>query len=492
MRQHPHLYEINARVFLRRLSEKYNRRLTLAGVPEEEWQGLARCGFDLVWLMGVWQRSPAARLEGLRHLTLRREYDRVLPGWTEADVAGSPYAVYSYTLDPALGGEGELGEVRARLNRLGLGLVLDFIPNHLALDHPWTLAYPRRFVRGSPGAVLAHRDWFFTRQAGVYLAHGRDPYFPPWTDTVQVDFFSSEMRQALIGELERIAGVADGVRCDMAMLGLNSVFKRVWGGLVSEPEPETEFWSEAIGQIKGNSPGFLFLAEVYWGLEPEMQRLGFDYVYDKVLYDKLRFCPPAEIGCYIRDERVSRSALTRFTENHDELRAVTAFGRERSLAAAVVTGTLPGMRFFHDGQLEGKKVRVPVQLAREPDESPDAAIRAFYDRLLATINRTLFHEGEWLLLEACPAWEGNRGCDNLLAWVWRRGQEMGIIAINYTGEAVQGRLRLPVSFAGETVILRDELNGASYSSPAAEINSAGLYIELGSWQSHILVTGEKP
>lgn len=488
MRPHPHLYEANALILLRRLSRKYGRKLTLATVPEEEWQRLTQLGFDLLWLMGVWQRSPASRQIALTHPGLVTEYDKALPGWTEPDVAGSPYAVYSYTLDPNLGQEAELPELKARLNRQGLGLVLDFIPNHLARDHPWAISYPDRFVQGSEEDIRAHPEWFFSTDRGVYLAHGRDPYFPPWTDTVQVNFFSPDLRETLIDELLRIAQVADGVRCDMAMLGLNSVFERVWGNIIwSYPRPGKEFWPDAIEKVKQQRPDFLFLAEAYWGLEGELQEMGFDFTYDKTLYDHLRYSSPSDIRRHLEIDGPNQGRWLRFIENHDEARALAALEEGRSLAAAVVLGTVPGLRLFHDGQLEGKRIRLPIQLDREPEETPDPDLSRFYSRLLAICNATAFHEGAWRVLGVRQAGESNESYHNLLAWSWRHADENKIVVVNYALSPSQGWLNLPVPAGGGTsVTLRNELNDTVYVRDASELHSQGLYVELGPWGAHIL------
>src|SRR3989304_2101552 len=244
LRRNPQLYEINACIFINRLSQKYRQSLTLATVPDEEWQMLARQGFDLVWLMGVWQRSPDSRHEALQHPELRKEFDRALPGWTDENISGSPYAIHAYELNPMLGQPGDLALVKSKLNKLGLRLILDFVPNHLACDHPWISSYPERFVqRESVEGV--HPGWFFLPETSRYIArsryfaHGRDPNFPPWTDTVQVNFYSPDLRQALPAELTKISEVADGARCDMAMLALNDVFGRVWGRYTDYPQPQT-------------------------------------------------------------------------------------------------------------------------------------------------------------------------------------------------------------------------------------------------------------
>jgi glycosidase len=485
MRRNPHLYEINTRLFLGRMSEKYGKRLTIAAIPEETWQEISRCGFDLVWLMGVWRRSPASRRKTRLDPSLRQGYDEALPGWSDGDIDGSPYAVREYSLDPSLGGASELAELKARLNRHDLGLVLDFVSNHLAIDHPWTVTHPERFVGGGEAAVRAHPDWFFSPKKGSYLAYGRDPNFPPWTDTAQLNFYSSDLRQALIRELLRVAGAADGVRCDMAMLALADVFRRTWGEITGGPGPSAEFWAEAIRQVRQKIPGFLCLAEVYWGLERELQGLGFDFTYNKDLYDALRFASPSEIRRLLADAS-SLARSVNFIENHDEKRAVTAFGRERSLAAAIVIATIPGLRLFHDGQLEGCRIRLPVQMVRGPEETPDAGIMAFYRRLLAIANRPVFHDGEWQLLELTRAWEGNESHQNLLAWSWRYAGEAMIVVVNYSAHPAQGRLKvmLPeVEIAGLSFL--DELTGVTYKRDSAEVRNEGLYIALEPYQSHI-------
>lgn len=488
MRLNPHLYEANALLFLRRLSRKYGRQLTLASVPEEEWQQLRQQGFDLLWLMGVWERSNQGREIAIRHPGLRADYDRALPDWTEDDVVGSPYAVHAYQIDPNLGEEGDLLELKSMLNRQGLGLVLDFVPNHLALDHSWTLSHPDRFVQCSPQAIQEHPEWFFSNKDGIHLAHGRDPYFPPWTDTVQVNFFSPELRAAWVEQLLHIADVSDGVRCDMAMLGLNRIFQQVWGDVLGgQPEPAREFWADAIQEVKRKYPEFVFIGEVYWGLERELLELGFDYVYDKVLYDRLRHHGQAEIREHLAKGKLPQTRLVRFIENHDEERAITGFGRERAMAAAVVMATLPGLRLFHDGQLKGKQVRLPVQLGREPEEAPDTEISRFYRRLLAICDTEAFHQGEWGLLKAEPTWEDNPNYLNLLAWVWNTQEQQKVVVVNFAPQVSQGRARLPdLAIEGTTVKLRDELHSAEYVRDVDELQEPGLYIELGPWQAHIL------
>lgn len=488
--------------------------MTLATIPEEEWQLLARRGFDFFWFMGVWQRSPGARQEALRNQHLRQEFDQALSGWTEEDVTGSPYAVYTYTLDPTLGNPDDLAQLKAKLNRLGISLILDFVPNHLAFDHLWTLSHPGWFVRVDEAEAHAHPDWYFSPVADIYLAHvkdpnfppwtenieidfravdlahGRDPYSPPWTDTAQVNFNSNDLRQAMIDELLKIAEVADGVRCDMAMLALNDVFGQIWGDVTGDyPRPRTEFWTQAIERVKQKRPDFLFIAEAYWGLERRLQKLGFDYTYDKVLYDRLHFSSSSEIRGHLAIDHLYQPHSVHFIENHDEPRAVTALGRERSLAAAIVIATIPGLRFFQDGQFEGKRIRVPVQLVREPKEIVDSQIMQFYERLLAISAAPAFHEGDWKLIEVNQAWAGNESHHSLLAWMWQYQKQYKIVVVNYSAVQAQGRLRLSLpEVTTDKCTFRDELNGEIYVRDLNEVRNQGLYIDLRPYHSHLLDT----
>ena len=487
-RNNPHLYETNARVFLGRLLRKYGPKLTLATVPDEEWKAIRSRGFDLVWLMGVWQRSPAARRQALGDPGRCREYDDALPGWNEGDIDGSPYAVYAYSLDHALGAEKDLAEVRSRLNRNGLGLVLDFVPNHLAVDSPWVSEYPRRFVQADEDFLAKHPDWFFSPDGGkTHLAHGKDPFFPPWTDTAQLNYFSEELRQAMARELVRIADVSDGVRCDMAMLVLNSVFERDWGSAVAhEVIPMSEFWVDAISTVKNKWPGYIFLAEAYWELEMELRQTGFDFTYDKDLYDRLRYSDVAAIRRQLASDP-DQSRTVHFVENHDEPRAAAVFGRERSMAAAVVQATVPGLRLYFDGQLEGSRIHPPVRLVRWPEEPPDSDIIRFYERLLAISNDPAFHQGSWAMLNATEAWPGNQSHSNMLAWCWRSPKGLMIVVVNYSSVQSQCRLRLPMELEHvSSVTLHDEMGGDTYQRDAGELRSQGFYVDLAPWHAHIL------
>jgi hypothetical protein len=313
------------------------------------------------------------------------------------------------------------------------------------------------------------------------LAHGRDPYFPGWRDTLQLNYAEPGMQEAMTAEMLKIAELADGVRCDMAMLVLPQVFDRTWG---LRPRP---FWPEAIARVRAERPEFVFLAEVYWDLEWELQLQGFDYTYDKRLYDRLRDGHARPVRDHFRANAAYQSRSARFLENHDEPRAATAFPTDMHRAAAVLTFLCPGLRFFHQGQLEGKKVRIPVQLCRAPVEPVDQEIGAFYERLLECLRDSTVRDGEWELLEGVPAWDGNWTWDCFILFAWRgAGVRRLLIAVNYAGNQSQCRVRLPFpDLRGRQVRLEDRMSSAVYDRQGDELLDRGLYIDLAPWGCHV-------
>ena len=283
--RYPSLYQINTRVLLTELSRSLGRPATLDDIPDAELDRLAEMGFDWIWLLSVWQTGPAAQRISRSNHQWRREFEETLPDLREEDIAGSGFAITGYTVHRNLGGDAALARLRARMRQRGLRLMLDFVPNHMAPDHPWTDEHPDYFVHGSEDDLArSPRNYcrVETKNGPLLLAYGRDPYFDGWPDTLQLNYGNPELQQAMIGELERIAGQCDGVRCDMAMLVLPDVFERTWG-IRADP-----FWPKAIESVRRKHPDFLFMAEVYWDMEWTLQQQGFDYTYDKRLYDRLR------------------------------------------------------------------------------------------------------------------------------------------------------------------------------------------------------------
>ena len=481
---HPTIYEINTWVWLSQLGEQARRPITLADVPKKVWDGLASYGVDAVWLMGVWERSPAGIAISMQNDSLLSEFRRVLPDFSEEDNIGSAYCVKDYRVDERLGGPDGLAQARRQLAERGMRLILDFVPNHVAADHAWATAYPQYFIQGS-ASDLRERPGDFMRVGDHILACGRDPYFPPWQDVLQLNAFSSDLREAATETVLSIADQCDGMRCDMAMLVLNQIFERTWGAR-SGAMPQTEYWPELIGAVKRRYPDLLFMAEAYWDLEWELQQQGFDYCYDKRLYDRLEHENAESVRLHLCADPAYQERLVRFIENHDEPRAAATFSRSKAMAAAVTISTLQGAVLFHDGQFEGRRVRVPVFLRRGPSEPTDRGLQDFYTKLLQTIRREDFKQGQWQLCER-TGWPDNQSYLNLVAWCLTHERARHLIVVNLSDVPSQGRIWLPASACtGGQWRMTDEFSGATYDRNGIEIRDAGLYVGLDPWHFHIL------
>ena len=492
MRAHPHLYELSAWPWLERLSASAGRRVTLGTVPESEWDRLHDLGFDIVYLMGVWRRSDIGRQIARSEPRLFERYDGALPGWTPEDIVGSPYSIREYVPDPRIGTWRDLAAVRRALHARRMQLVLDFVPNHTGFDHPWIASHPHRYMLAELDQFRAAPDQFRAVESHdgkvYYIACGRDPHFPPWTDVAQLNYFEGDTRQAMIAQLEAIAEHCDGVRCDMAMLVLDEVFVKTWGGLVGRNDPPGEFWAE----VRGALPDVLLIAEAYWDLEWRLQQLGFSFTYDKRFYDRVVHDSARAVRDHLRAAPEYQNRSTRFLENHDEPRSCAIFGAERIEAAATLLSAVPGMRFYYDGQLEGRRHYSPVQLGRWADESEQPEVSHFYERLLRAADDSAFHEGTWAMLEVAEA--GDASHDSLVACRWRHGGEYRLIVANLGTTVAQGHVRVADDFAASrsSIVFDDQLREGEFAWDPATLRERGLYVSLRAGRAHLFVARQPP
>jgi hypothetical protein len=479
--------EISVWPWLERLSREEQRLVTLATVPGNRWDRIADDGFDVLFLMGVWRRSAIGRDIARSDRGIVSEYDRILPSWTEADVPGSPYSVQAYEPDDRMGGWQGLDTARRELKSRGISLILDFVPNHTGFDHAWITDHPERYVLGTDeDQRLAPAEFRSVAVRGrpVPIAYGRDPHFAPWTDVAQLNYFNPDTRLAMQSTLRDISAHCDGVRCDMAMLVLNDVFDRSWRRLLRDdwPRPATEFWPEATRML----PQLLYLAEVYWGLEGRMLDQGFTFAYDKRLLDGL-LSPQraANTRDLLSTSFPDPSRLARFLENHDEPRSAATLGGLLAAAASLLV-SLPGMRFFFDGQLEGRRIKVPVQLGRWPEESPDKAVSALYKRALAFARDQVLHDGEWKLLTVSTA--GDSSFTDIVAYRWRSSDALAMVTVNLGVATSHAHVEIGGDlFPGEAFGFEDRLTDATYRWTREALLDRGLYVRLEAGRAHLFM-----
>jgi hypothetical protein len=484
MPRYPSLYQINTRVWLTEFSKELGRPATLDDIPDTELDRLADMGFNWIWFLSVWATGELGRKISRENPEWRRDYENTLADLQEEDIGGSGFAIADYSVHPDLGGDEALKRLHSRLQSRGFKLMLDFVPNHMGPDHPWVEEHPDYFVTGTESDLVNYPQNYTRikrKQGDMVFAYGRDPYFSGWPDTVQLDYSNPATVEAMTKELIRISGQCDGVRCDMAMLVLPDIFERTWG------RKALSFWPGVINDIHDSSPGFCFMAEVYWEMEWTMQQLGFDYAYDKRLYDRLLEGHARAVREHFYAGLDYQDKLARFLENHDEPRAALTFEMKNHEAAAVITFLSPGLRLFHQGQSEGRLKRVTPHLVRAPHEPVNVDIQTFYTRLLATIKYDLFRSGGWSLLECLPAWDGNDTWDAFIAFAWQNSDgQRALVCVNYCAHDSQCFVRLPFLFQpGLTVRFNDMMGPSDYDRNSNELSDHGIYLAMPAWGYHV-------
>ncbi len=473
-------------------------------------------GFSSIWLMGIWDIGPKVR-------AISKKYGE--------DFLGSPFAIRDYRVSEELGTEDEFAALVARAHTIGLKIIVDFVPNHMGLDSDWLNQHPEYFIHRplaatdsslSDSELEKKYPGYFVHRTPSYphgnrripktilVAYGKDPYFYPWIDTAQLDFAEPALRRKMTDVLCDIARRVDGVRCDMAMLVLREQVKihrhpeMTWDAF-NRMMPE-EFWPDAIHAAKRVKGTFSFMAETYWSMEGYLQQLGFDYTYNKPLYEAI--CSAMQSanaeGLLNFMRLLGSDFLSRgvhFLENHDEERAMTVLGEERQRAAATILCTLPGVALLHQGQLEGKRERLPVQRAVPVHQEPvNASLKAFYERLLRATSLPLFREGRLNVLYS----------NNPSFVTYARVDEnsRAIIIINTSNQTQKGSVTVMPGLqlkAGAAYELHDlfyemkspELRRQStvvptYHYQASHLITQGLYVELGAFDAHIFLVDPHP
>lgn len=469
-RKHMHaVYELNIRTWRSERSRELGRPATLDDLDNARFDRLVEDGFTWLYLLGLWPTGPLARAVSQRDEHLQHYMGQVLDNFTMNDIAGSVFSPAGYTVEPDFGGEEALARLRERARASGLSLMLDFVPNHVGLDHPWVDAHPDWFIPGT--ADLLWSDPFaYVRRGDRVLAHGRDPFFPPWRSTVQLDYGNPVVQEAVIHEASAVAARCDGLRCDVAMLLLPDVFQNTW------KRPMEPFWRRCLDRVRAEHPGTLFMAEVYWNREWELQQQGFDFTYDKMLYDRLRDGEALSVRAHLRAAADYQSHCVRFLENHEEARAAAAFpDPAHHRAALLLTGMVPGMLLCHDGQEDGRVIHSSMHASRRPREPGSPPHREAYQELIHLLSEPARKDGKWHLLE-------NRGESPLIAVLWQLPLHHSLLVVMncspHDGEGVID----PGPLGHQDQQFHDRSNGAKPMTRSAQtLAREGIPLRLPPW-----------
>ena len=474
---HPILYEISTRPWLYELSQKYGKTISkIKDIPTQEFDNLKNKGIEIVWMMGVWKLGTY----GLQ-FDQQSDYSSVLPGWTKDDVIGSPYAITEYTCNPDIGTDSDLTWLKKELNNRGMKLMLDFVPNHSAVDAPTASSNPKLYMRAPKGVSDSKR---YTNSG---LAYGKDPYFDPWRDVIQWNYWEYETRKLMKDNLLTVLKYADGARCDMAHLVLNDVFGKTWATELNAwgyQRPSDEFWAYAFKEVKQKYPKAILLAEVYEDWEIDLlHKLGFTYTYDKVLLDKLEGSA-YDVNDFIHYKTESYwGHAAHFVENHDENRAVYNMGGniEKAKAAGTIAATLGGMIFFNHGQWYGYKNKLDVHLRRGASESINTNVQKYYDKLLKILTDPAFKSANYYFVYNMS---GDRASD-FIAYIREQDSSHYLIVVNY--QQNYGCAEVPIyNIAGSGIVkVKEMISNIEYSRNADTMRGVGLTVCLSGFQAQI-------
>ena len=477
--KHPILYEINIRPWLYELSKKYEKSITkIRDIPLQELDYLKENGIDIIWMMGVWQLGEY----GLEFDKTIDYYSNYLPDWKEEDVIGSPFAITEYTCNKELGTNEDLIWLRLQINERNMKLMLDFVPNHSAVDAPSAEFNPKLYIRAPEGKKDSGR---YTNLGYAYGRYSNNA--DAWKDVIQFNYWEEETRKFMKDNLMTVLNYADGVRVDSSSLVLNDVFVKVWEEELNYwgyTKPKTEFYEEAINEIKLKYPNAILLAEVYEDWETELiYKVGFHYTYNKPLLNSL-IGESSDVNKYLLNTKPEFLAhSTHFVENHDEDRVVFSMkgNIEKAKAAGTIAATIGGMIFINHGQWSGYMNKLEVHLRRGAEEMEDGGVIRYYKKLMKIIQEPAFTGLKYSYIDN----KTGEKKDDFIAYLREEDKSYYLVVVNYSNTA--GCANIPINNIkgnGE-VKLFEAIDDVEYIRNADVIKNEGLIVCLHPWQVQI-------
>ena len=474
--RHPLVFEISTRPWLYELSKLYGKNITkLREIPLEEFDELANNGVDIVWMMGVWSLGKY----GLEY-DKTQNFSVYLDDVTDEDIIGSPFAITKYECNPEIGTDEDLLWLKRELNIRGMKLMLDFVPNHSAADHGQAKTDPDMYIR-EPGDIH-DRDRY--NEDG--FAYGKALDLEPWKDVIQYNYWVEKTVEVMKDNLKKVLTLADAVRCDRAYLILNDVFAKTWEHeitIFNYTKPEKEFWSYAITETKKINSNAIFLGEAYnEEYYQQLIDLGFDYVYNKALLDKLKIDAKG-VKDYLKTKNSSfMKKACHFVENHDEQRIVSVAGGDHQKAKAMgtIAATVGGMIFMNNGQWGGKIEFLNVHLRRAKYEGDIDYMVNHYNKLNKVLLEPAFRGNNFYYVDNIT---GEKK-DDFIAYIREEGSNHFLVVVNYSND--KGCANVPIyNIKGfKYTLIFDALNNIEYVKNHNDVKE-GMRICLDAWESHI-------
>ena len=445
------LLEISTRPYLYFLSVKYKTSINkLSLIPKEELDFLKDMRFNFIWFMGVWNNGKEGRNFDKVDESRIKTYNKNLPNWTNEDVIGSPYSIYSYDPSPEIGTFEDLKWLKEELNKRDIKLILDFVPNHSSMDAPELKSNPEYYIRkGRLKTKIkltdSHEKYIYNNAKIVKIpkeekydnngfAYGRGLGCKhAWKDVRQYDYSNKKLWLFQLENLIKIAKYCDGIRCDVAWLIINDIFKRCFKTINNDINEE--FWSFAISEIKKLYPNIIFIAEVFgkkW-ISDYLLKCGFNFVYDITPFDILNKNNTNEF--VERNKTIDDNYLfhsLHYTENHDLITVIENFEgniKKANLATAIIS-FLPGIKMYNFGQLFGWKNTLCVQLRRILSYNINEDVLKFYKNLFHILKLDVFKNGKFHISLI----------NNIIIIKWNNEKEILFAYFNYNEFDQKGKI----------------------------------------------------
>ncbi|HSJ56473.1 MAG TPA: alpha-amylase family glycosyl hydrolase [Anaerolineae bacterium] len=484
----------NIYVWMHQLADEYGREIhRLDQIPDEELDTLARWGFSGLWLIGIWERSPASQ--------------EIKQRTGNPEAVASAYSLYDYDVAADLGGMEAYQSLRQRAMQRGIRMASDMVPNHVGIYSRWVIEHPDWFISldyspfpsysfygpdlsrdGRVGIFIEDHYYDRTDAAVVfkrldrwtgsekYIYHGNDGTSMPWNDTAQLNYLNPEVREAVIQTILHVARHFSIIRFDAAMTLAKRHFQRLWfpepgtGGAIPtraehgltkeqfDAAMPVEFWREVVDRVAQEAPDTLLLAEAFWLLEGYFVRtLGMHRVYNSAFMNMLRDEENAKYRSVMKNTlEFDPEVLKRFVNfmnNPDEETAVAQFGKgDKYFGVTTVMVTLPGLPMFGHGQIQGLAEKYGMEYRRAYwDEEPDPYLIERHEREIFPLlhRRHIFAEVEHFLLYDFFTPEGHVN-EDVFAYSNRWGDERALVVYHNRYASARGWIKTSVAYSVKT------------------------------------------
>ena len=520
----------NTFVWLYQLSDKYNKPIKhLDQIPIEELESLRSFGVNGLWLIGIWERSPASK-------NIKELYGK-------KNAIASAYSIYNYRITNDLGGENAYLKLKTKANDAGLKLGCDMVPNHTGIDSPWVIDHPDWFIQternpssgfeynspnlsSDPRAEIRIEEGYFTQtgaaevfqfrcntsEKNLYMYHGNDGTSMPWNDTVQLNYLNQKTRTAVREVILDVAGKFDIIRLDAAMTLTRQHYKRLWfpyiGGtkfiptrgnhnmddLDFDDQMPQEFWVEVLNDIQEKQPDTLLIAEAFWLMEGFfIQHLGMDRVYNSAFMNLLRDEENEKFRQFIKDmiaiDPLFLERLVNYQSTPDEESAINQFGnKEKYFSICTLLATMPGLPMFGHGQFEGYKERYGMDfLQPHLKETPDEDLLKRHKELIQPLleNRSKYSCSKNFRLHDFHYLNGKIN-NNVIAYSNQNNNYQSLVIYNNADRQSDGFIKTPFELGeNNSIVLIDFYTKKEIQTPSSAIEDQKISIRLSSYECRV-------